>query len=210
MRFPTPLLKATLIKRYKRFLADVRLETGEIITATCPNTGTLLGMTDAGLTIYLSKSESLTRKYAHTWHITDKPGVGLVGIDTSLPNRITEEAITARFIPELAGYDRLRREVKYGENSRIDLLLEDEGRPPCFVEVKSGWVKLNELDIADDGASAPGHGDAISGGDIGVRRFLVNAAKPARGEEYGAGVDGVVLSIARVIGDGAADFAFRH
>jgi sugar fermentation stimulation protein A len=137
MQFPAPLLKATLIKRYKRFLADVRLASGEVVTCSCPNTGTMLGMTDEGLTVYLSKSESLTRKYAHTWHITDKPGVGLVGIDTSLPNRITEEAIKAAFIPELAGYTDLRREVKYGSNSRIDIVLTGPDRPSCYVEVKN-------------------------------------------------------------------------
>jgi sugar fermentation stimulation protein A len=137
MRFASPLIKATLIKRYKRFLADVRLDSGEEITATCPNTGTMLGMTDPGLTVYLSRSDSQTRKYAHTWHITEKPGVGLVGIDTSLPNRIVEEAIQASHIDTFKGYDRLKREVRYGENSRIDLLLEGEGKPACYVEVKN-------------------------------------------------------------------------
>jgi sugar fermentation stimulation protein A len=137
MRFATPLIPATLIKRYKRFLADVQLDSGELLTATCPNTGTMLGMTEPGLRIHLSKSDSPTRKYAHTWHITEKPGIGLVGIDTSLPNRITEEAITAKAIPELSGYESIRREVKYGENSRIDLLLEGGGKPACYVEVKN-------------------------------------------------------------------------
>lgn len=187
MRFPTPLLKATLIKRYKRFLADVRLETGEIITATCPNTGTLLGMTDAGLTIYLSKSESLTRKYAHTWHITDKPGVGLVGIDTSLPNRITEEAITARFIPELAGYDRLRREVKYGENSRIDILLEGGGKPACYVEVKNVTL-VRQPGLAEFPDCRTDRGtkhlremsEMVKQGKRAVMVYLIQCASPAR------------------------------
>ncbi len=105
MQFKTPLIPGTLIQRYKRFLADVRLSSGEVITSTCPNTGSMLGMTEPGLSVYVSKSDSLTRKYAHTWHITDKPGIGLVGIDTSLPNRITEEAIASQAIPQLTGYD---------------------------------------------------------------------------------------------------------
>jgi sugar fermentation stimulation protein A len=137
MRFASPLIPATLLKRYKRFLADVELASGERITATCPNTGTMLGMTEPGLTVHLSRSPSVTRKYAHTWHITDKPGVGLVGIDTSLPNKLAEEALSAGLLPELAGYGGLRREVKYGENSRIDLLLEESGKPSCYVEVKN-------------------------------------------------------------------------
>jgi sugar fermentation stimulation protein A len=137
MKLPLPLMPATLRRRYKRFLADVRLDSGEEVTATCPNTGTMLGLCDEGMRVWVSRSESPTRKYAHTWHLTEKPGVGLVGIDTSLPNRIAEEAIAAGQIPELAGYGQIRREVKYGESSRIDLLLENPGRPPCYVEVKN-------------------------------------------------------------------------
>lgn len=137
MRFKETLKQAKLIRRYKRFLADVEWPDGSVVTATCPNTGSLLGATEPGLTIYLSKSDSPTRKYAYTWHLTDRPGIGLVGIDTSLPNRIVEETILAKAIPQLAAYSALRREVKYGVNSRIDLLLEGEGLPACYVEVKN-------------------------------------------------------------------------
>jgi sugar fermentation stimulation protein A len=129
MEFATPLMRGTLIMRYKRFLADVTLDTGETITAACPNTGTMLGLTTPGLKVWLSRSESLSRKYPHTLEIIERGDVGLIGINTNHPNRLVEEA--------LSGYTSIRREVKYGENSRIDLLLEADGKPPCYVEVKN-------------------------------------------------------------------------
>jgi sugar fermentation stimulation protein A len=137
MLFKTPLMRGTLIRRYKRFLADVNLDTGETITAACPNTGTMLGLTTPGLKVWLSRSDSQTRKYPHTLEIIERNDVGLIGINTVHPNGLVEEAIKAIKIPELAGYASIRREVKYGENSRIDLLLEGKGRPPCYVEVKN-------------------------------------------------------------------------
>jgi sugar fermentation stimulation protein A len=137
MEFATPLIRGTLMRRYKRFLADVRLEDGSFITATCPNTGTMLGLTDPGMTIHLSRSDSTTRKYAHTWEMTERPGFGLIGINTGRPNALVEKAITSGLIDSLAGYGAIRREVKYGANSRIDLLLEKDGKPPCYVEVKN-------------------------------------------------------------------------
>lgn len=137
MEFASPLIRGTLMRRYKRFLADVRLEDGSFVTATCPNTGTMLGLTDPGMTIHMSRSDSPTRKYAHTWEMTDRPGFGLIGINTGRPNYLVEKAITSGLIDSLAGYDGIRREVKYGTNSRIDLLLEKEGKPPCYVEVKN-------------------------------------------------------------------------
>jgi sugar fermentation stimulation protein A len=137
MQFKTPLIRGSLIKRYKRFLADVILDSGETVTAACPNTGSMLGLTDEGATVWLSRSDSLTRKYPHTWEMVDRPGMGLIGINTGHPNRLLEEAINMGSVRELAGYASLRREMKYGVNSRIDLLLEDPGRSPCYVEVKN-------------------------------------------------------------------------
>lgn len=140
MRFTTPLIRGRLIKRYKRFLADVTLDSGETITATCPNTGSMLGLTEPGSTVWLSKSDSKTRKYAHTWEMTETDlgqGPALVGINTNHPNRLVSEAIEEQRIKTLAGYASLRREVKYGESSRIDILLEDEKKGRCYVEIKN-------------------------------------------------------------------------
>lgn len=137
MEFASPLIRGTLIRRYKRFLADVRLEGGKVITATCPNTGTMLGLTAPGMTIYLSRSDSPTRKYAHAWEMTERPGFGLIGINTARPNHLVEKAIGSGLIGSLVGYDGVRREVRYGTNSRIDLLLQKDGKPPCYVEVKN-------------------------------------------------------------------------
>ncbi|MCC7253083.1 DNA/RNA nuclease SfsA [Hyphomicrobium sp.] len=140
MKFPTPLVRGRLIKRYKRFLADVSLDTGELVTATCPNTGSMLGLAVPGAVVWLSVSASPTRKYPHTWELVEANlgrGPVLVGINTSHPNRLVSEAITAGLIPELSGYATLRREVKYGLSSRIDILLEDPQKGLAYVEVKN-------------------------------------------------------------------------
>ena len=137
MQFKSPLIRGKLIRRYKRFLADVKLDTGETITAACPNTGSMLGLTEVGNGVWLSRSESLTRKYPHTWELVEIPDQGLVGINTAQPNRIVTEAIAQGKVWELKDYANLRNEVKYGQNSRIDILLEDTKRPPCYVEVKN-------------------------------------------------------------------------
>lgn len=151
MDFKGPLEKGTLIQRYKRFLADVRLNTGETITAAVPNTGAMLGLTAPGSTVYLSRSDSPTRKYPHTWEIVEIDGLGMIGVNTANPNRITAEAITAGLVPELEGYSALRQEVKYGQNSRIDILLEGGSRPNCYVEVKNAHLfrKPGEVEFPD-------------------------------------------------------------
>ena len=140
MRFPSPLLRGRLIQRYKRFLADIVLDSGETITATCPNTGSMLGLNAPGSVVWVSKSDSVTRKYAHTWELIETDlgaGPALVGINTGHPNKLVAEAIEARRIKALNGYASLRREVKYGEASRIDLLLEDDKKGRCYVEIKN-------------------------------------------------------------------------
>ncbi len=141
MKFAKPLIPGTLVQRYKRFLADVRLDTGEAVTATCPNTGSMLGLTAPGSKVWLSESDSPTRKYKHTWELIEADGgkgPRLVGINTNHPNALVAEAITSGLIGTLGGYGSLRREVKYGVNSRIDILLEQGADPrPCYVEVKN-------------------------------------------------------------------------
>lgn len=140
MRYPEPLARGRLIRRYKRFLADVVLDDGAAITAHCPNPGSMLGVSAPGSTVWLSHSDDPKRKLPYRLELIDA-GPSLVGVNPNLANTIAAEAIAAGRIPELAGYARMRREVRYGENSRIDLLLEDDleenGRPPCHVEVKS-------------------------------------------------------------------------
>ncbi len=140
MRFTSPLIRGRLVQRYKRFLADVRLDSGEAITAACPNTGAMLGLTAPGSVVWLSRSEAEHRKYPHTWEMVEAEiggGPTLVGINPMQPNRLVAEAVAADAIKQLSGYATLRREVKYGVASRIDLLLEDERRGRCYVEVKN-------------------------------------------------------------------------
>ncbi len=136
MNFGKPLIRGRLVKRYKRFLADVVLDSGEEITAHCANPGSMLGLNAPGSLVYLSRSDNPARKLAWSWEIIEADGA-LVGISTAHPNRLVEEALLAGLIPELSGFADLRREVKYGKNSRIDILLEGADGGLTYVEVKN-------------------------------------------------------------------------
>ncbi len=140
MKFPAPLVRGTLLRRYKRFLADVELDDGKTITAHCANPGSMLSVNAPGSEVWLSESADPARKLRYSWELI-RVGNALVGINTQHPNRLVEEAIRRKKIPELAGYESMRREVRYGVNSRIDLLLEDPKRPSCHVEVKNVTMK---------------------------------------------------------------------
>jgi sugar fermentation stimulation protein A len=142
MKFDTPLIEGVLVNRYKRFFADVRLPSGEVVTAHCANSGSMLSVKEPGARVWLSPASNPERKLRYTWEIIEI-GNGLVGINTSHPNRLVAEAIAAGEIEELAGYASLKREQKYGKNSRIDMLLESPGRPRCYVEVKNVTMKRN-------------------------------------------------------------------
>ncbi|MDQ7076539.1 MAG: DNA/RNA nuclease SfsA [Robiginitomaculum sp.] len=142
MQFSEPLIEATLIQRYKRFLADIRLGNGEEMTVHCANPGSMLGLNIPGARVYISDSHNPKRKLRHSLELVEADGA-LVGVHTGRANGLAEEAILGGVIAPLSGYGMLRREVKYGEASRVDFLLEDENRAPCFVEVKSVTLSRN-------------------------------------------------------------------
>lgn len=156
MKFTAPLIEGRLVKRYKRFFADVELPGGEVVTAHCANTGAMTGIKEAGLRVWLSKSDNPKRKLKYSWELVEADNT-LIGALPARANEIAEEAVTAGKIAELAGYASLRREVKYGENSRIDLLLEDDNRRPCWVEVKNvHWMRASGVAEFPDGVTSRG------------------------------------------------------
>ncbi len=179
MEFAAPLLSGRLIRRYKRFLADVALdESGEEVVAHCPNPGSMLGLDDPGAEVWLSPATTPGRKLRFSWELV-RVGEGLVGINTGRPNAIVEEALAQARVAELAGYPRVRREVPYGRNSRIDLLLEGDQRPICYLEVKNVQLKREGPAEFPDAVTARGAkhlvelGDMVEAGHRAVMLYLV-------------------------------------
>jgi sugar fermentation stimulation protein A len=136
MRWPEPLIPGRLVRRYQRFLADVALEGGAEVTAHCPNPGRMLGLDTPGSRLWLSAARRPGRRLPLTLELVEVEGA-LVGINTMHPNPLVAEALRAGLIPELAGYDEIRREVPYDRGCRIDFLLRAAGRPDCYLEVKN-------------------------------------------------------------------------
>lgn len=145
MKFEPKLKCASLVRRYKRFLTDVRLPSGEDVTIHCPNTGSMKGCLFPGGKVWFSESSNLKRKYPYTWEIAESDSGDFILINTALPNKLVREAIEAGVLSELLGYEKIQPEVRYGdEKSRIDLFLSEGSRPDCYVEVKN--VTLLESD----------------------------------------------------------------
>src|SRR5215207_6556186 len=190
MRFPAPLTPATLVKRYKRFLADVVLPDGTTITAHVANPGSMIGIAEPGSRVWLSKSDNPNRKLSHSWELIEVDfggGFELVGVNTAHPNPLVGAALAQGAIPELTGYQALRREVRYGRKSRVDFLLESPERPPCYVEVKNVHL-MRRVGLAEfpDSVTARGarHLDELSamvaGGSRAVMLYLIQICSATR------------------------------
>ena len=147
MKFYAPLIRGRLLLRYKRFLADVKLDNGSIVTAHCANPGSMESIKEPGSEVWLSPAQNKNRKLQFTWEII-RIGSTLVGVNTNLPNKLVTEAINSNLISELNGYETLKNEINYGKNSRIDIFLTAKGRPDCYVEVKSTTLRR---DLSDQG-----------------------------------------------------------
>jgi len=177
--FEPPLLSGVLVQRYKRFLADIRLDDGEVKTIHCPNTGSMKNCANPGDRVWYSTSTNAKRKYANTWELNETLDGDFIGINTQRANQLVRAAIETDLIPALMGYSRLQTEVKYGqENSRIDLLLSEHvQQPDCYVEVKS--VTLCEQ---REGARLGYFPDSVSDrGRKHLRELMEVVAQGARG-----------------------------
>ncbi len=137
MDFKQTLIPARLIRRYKRFLADVTLEDGREVTVHCANPGSMMGLQEPGTRIWLEPNDNPNRKLDYSWKLVELGGGHMAGIDTALPNRIVGESLDKGRIPELSEYPLVRSEVRYGNASRIDFLLSASGKPDAYVEVKN-------------------------------------------------------------------------
>lgn len=207
MHFPRPLVRGRFLRRYKRFFAEIELADGRVATAHCANPGAMLGLVAPRNRVLLSRSANPARKLAYSWELVeaDCPGSGpqLIGINTSRPNLLVAEALAEGRLAPLAGYARIRPEVKYGKSSRIDFLLESDEQPPCYVEVKNCHFMrepgLAEFPDCVAARSAKHMGELADMAATGARAVLV-AVIQMQAERY---------DIARDI-DPAFDRAFRR
>ncbi len=214
MRLQGPLHRGRLLRRYKRFLADVRLDDGRELTVHCPNSGSMAGIAREGAPVLVSDSGNPKRKLRFTLERV-RPGRAWVGVNTMLPNRLAREAVERGRIAELRGYPTVRSEVRLGERSRIDLSLEAPDRPRCWVEVKNTTLRDGRVARFPDAVTERGRkhlrelADAVARGDRAVMLFVVNRADcdamgPADGfdPDYGR-------ELRRVAGRGVELLAYR-
>ncbi|GAC32429.1 DNA/RNA nuclease SfsA [Paraglaciecola polaris] len=157
MQFNNSLIKGVLIKRYKRFLADVTLENGQEVIAHCPNTGAMTGCAEANMQVWLSPSNNPKRKLDYTWQIGITAKGHWLGINTNNANKVVGEALEQQRIPELGEYDSIQPEVRFGhENSRVDFLLTGDGQKDCYLEVKSVTLLEGEQGYFPDAKTVRG------------------------------------------------------
>lgn len=183
MILPEPLIPGTLIRRYKRFLADIRLENGDVVTVHCANSGSMTGLLEANGDVLLSESANPRRKYRYSWELVKVKQTWVV-VNTARPNHQVEEAIAAQQIPELAGYAEIQKEVVRQPGSRLDILLKRR-EERCFVEVKNVTLVENRVALFPDAVTSRGRKhlqeliEIARSGDRAVIFFLVNRSDAA-------------------------------
>ncbi|MBF0358877.1 MAG: DNA/RNA nuclease SfsA [Magnetococcales bacterium] len=177
MFFTTPLTPGTLIRRYKRFLADIELSDGQTVTAHCANTGSMTGLAEPGMKVLLSPANNPKRKLAYTWEMSFAESTW-VGVNTGLTNYLVREALQGKKIPQLASFDNIRSEVPFGKSTRLDFLLTDNRNSRCFIEVKSVTLRCGEHLAFPDAVTKRGTRhlqslmDVVAQGDRAVLFFL--------------------------------------
>lgn len=188
MRFQTELVPARLVRRYKRFLADAVLESdGREITAHCPNSGSMMGLSEPGTRIWLEPNDDPKRKLRYGWRLVELPGGHWSGIDTGVPNRVVKEALLSGRVAELAAYSTVRAEVKYGRASRVDFLLSAPGLPDAYVEVKNvhlrrtdDWAEFPDCVTTRGAKHLVELSDMVAAGHRAVMLYLIQRDDCAR------------------------------
>jgi sugar fermentation stimulation protein A len=180
MRFQTPLVPGRLIQRYKRFLADVELDDGRVVTAHCANPGAMIGLKEPGLRVWLEPNDDPKKKLRFGWRLAQLSNGAWVGIDTGVPNKVIKEALQAKQISQLAAYNTILQEQKYGSNSRVDFLLKEPGLPDAYVEVKNvnlwrrdGWAEFPDTVTARGLKHLGVLGDMVHAGHRSVLIYCV-------------------------------------